>query len=659
MKNKQKFVVTFLVSCCCLAAMAQNTAIRSAIDARRQQFGLTGNDSYVQGRECIRMDSSYYVGWFMEGAYKLDRSADYIGYKNAIHALRKAFLLINAENESTFRNLFSSQAFYTQKSVLFGDLITIASNLKDAYGNTEQPDSVMWVLNKIQSYNFQKDFFGVHYQKAWTIHRYRYANKKQYDFLGSSVAENEKLALQNCYDGFAHIQANQFENSSWFGEYGAQNDRLLISHYIAIMHSYMKNYDSAEYYYQQLQNGGYISWNNYGGLQAELGKFAKSAEYYARDIFGAGDKRLEEPFYYLPMLSIYAGNTKNAIDMAVEKIKTNGSTPGFGWYNISLARAYLYDGQLDSAAYCLDKAASFKEVHIGTTLTQKQYDFTVELLQLMLAQKKIDQEKFFNPSWWRSPSALWGMSKLQLQKMSIEYVLANMLMTDPERPRLIYDLFCSEGTTTWDEAWLILNDMSPSYFVDFYDDRSKKDVRENVKRYFELFKARIQWNDGDESDAMKGLESLADKTVLDVAKEKLFLARLYEGLCKGYDEQNKKDDYTGFHNLWYDQFPQLMPFAGLPLRMQVNYAGLEDDAVVKAVKDELEDCAIDWVSKDAPTANISFEKKSNRYQVSVSTSNAKGEKRLSNSSIVFSKAAGTGKAIALRLFNVGGAAVLN
>jgi len=61
--------------------------------------------------------------------------------------------------------------------------------------------------------------------------------------------------------------------------------------------------------------------------------------------------------------------------MAQQIITESGSTPGFGWYNIALARGYLYDGQLDSCEAALDKAANFKELHIGTTLTQTQYDF--------------------------------------------------------------------------------------------------------------------------------------------------------------------------------------------------------------------------------------------------------------------------------------------
>jgi hypothetical protein len=74
------------------------------------------------------------------------------------------------------------------------------------------------------------------------------------------------------------------------------------------------------------------------------------------------ERALREPYYYLPELYIYAGRTKDAIKMCNNIISASGSTPGFGWYNIALARSYLYDAQLDSAEAALNKAANFKEL---------------------------------------------------------------------------------------------------------------------------------------------------------------------------------------------------------------------------------------------------------------------------------------------------------
>ena len=93
-------------------------------------------------------------------------------------------------------------------------------------------------------------------------------------------------------------------------------------------------------------------------------------------------------------------------------INTNGSTPGFGWYNIALARSYLYNGQLDSCEKAITKAAQFKELHIGTTLGQSQYDFAVNVIKLMLAKNKIARIKFLNSGWWYSLNDLSAISAL-------------------------------------------------------------------------------------------------------------------------------------------------------------------------------------------------------------------------------------------------------
>ena len=130
-------------------------------------------------------------------------------------------------------------------------------------------------------------------------------------------------------------------------------------------------------------------------MQHELGNFAIANDYFNKDRFRFFQKTLREPYYYLPMLDVYAGRTKEAISTSKEAIDFAGSTPGFGWYNIALGRSYLYDGQLDSAEFAINKAANFKEIHIGTTLTQSQYDFTVNLLKLQLVEKKTGHGKIF------------------------------------------------------------------------------------------------------------------------------------------------------------------------------------------------------------------------------------------------------------------------
>src|SRR3954462_6558994 len=280
------------------------------------------------------------------------------------------------------------------------DFLQITNSLKECYDNIEMPDSVMWVLNSFLSYNFPKDHLGANTTKAWTYHRNRFFSSDKFSFLKNSVEENEKAAFDYCYYALDQIEANKAKNDQWFGPGQSEPDKMSVYHYLALLHCYNKNYDSSEYYYQRLAQAGAVSWNNYGNEKHELGEFAVALEYLERDKYKYQQKMLKEPFYFVPMLDVYSGRTKDAMAMCKEAIVNSGSTPGFGWYNIALSRSYLYDGQLDSAEYTLQKAADFKEIHIGTTLTQSQYDFTINLLKLQLAERKIALIKFVNKGWW-------------------------------------------------------------------------------------------------------------------------------------------------------------------------------------------------------------------------------------------------------------------
>ncbi len=633
-----------------------NSSARYEINAKRIGVNPTDKDALPRSREFLRLDSTYYVGWMYEGAYKYSRSADYLGYKNAILPLHKALVLLNKDYGATLRNMYSSIAFFSENLVRYQDYILIANQLKDCYDNIELPDSVMSLLNQVEQYHFQRDFFGIDFQRAWEYHRNRFFTSDKYPFLKNSVAENEKAAFESCYHGFAFIEGNKALNYNFFGPSQALTDRLYIYHYLALLHCYNKNYDSSEYYYQQLAQYGPVSWNNYGGMQSEIGKFAIAKEYFSKDEFASGTN-LDEPFYYIPELNVYAGKPKEAIDMCRDRITQSGSTPGFGWYNIALARGYLYDGQLDSAAAALDKAASFKELHIGTTLTQSQYDFTINLLKVQWIDKSIAEVKFLNKGWWYSLTGLYKIASLKLQKIMQEYVVVNQLAYDPDRTRLVYDLFCAESTTTWDEAWYLLKDFSPKYFKEKYTTYQRTDNRENIQRYFKLFEAKFEWEDGDERDARTSFDWILKTTLLDTANEKLFLGRLYEGLGKAYKGEND-DSYNAYCNSVLSVYPQLLPYSGLSLSMQLSVSG-EDDNVTSQVIKDIRRCNVHFTGNtaSAPAASVSFVKKGEKYEALINVKDENGKPLVTNERLIFKNADGVGAELALRFFGKGGGIV--
>ncbi|RXK87188.1 hypothetical protein [Filimonas effusa] len=636
-----------------------NAAARYEIDAKRMGVKPTDDDALPRSREFIRLDSTYYVGWMYEGIYKWDRSADYLGYKNAIPALQKALQLLEKDYGTTMQNLYSSMGYFTQHVNRYEDFFTIFQALSGCYDNLEMPDRVMQLMDKVNRYQFKKDYFGVYGHRAWTYHRNRFLTSANFPFLKNSVQENEQKALACCYDGLAFIESNKAQNDQWFGPYQSENDKLQIYHYLAMLHCYNKNYDSSEYYYMYMASRGAVSWNNFGSMQLETGQFTAAISYYERDLFKSYDRILHEPYYYLPFLHVLGNRTKEAIKMAQEIIQQNGSTPGFGWYNIALARGYLYDGQLDSCEFALNKAANFREIHIGTTLTQNQYNFSVNLLRVQLLDRKMSQIKFFDKGWWYAPNALYKLSAYKIEKMMAEYVVVNELAFNPERTRIVYDLFCSEATTSFDEAWYLLKDFSPAFFRKMYERYLQQDSRTNVQRYFFLFAAKFKWEQGNRQAAKDDFERLAQVNLPDGHNEKLLLGRLYESLALATGK-GEGQHYSNYRNALFATYPQLVPFSDVRIKMHLSTSGT-DDAVTRAVISGLKNCSVDWSSSGPgiPEARIQFSQKGNRYQATIQVITASGNVLVDNGRLLFRKAEGTGQELALRLFGKGGALEFN
>jgi len=636
-----------------------NQAARYEIDAERMDAQLTDDDALVKGKAFQKLDSTYYVGYLYEGYFKYNHSADYLGYKNAIPTLEKARELIEKQYNPQFKRLFTSLEYLTRYYDRFQDYYTICNALKECYDNIEMPDSVMSLLNHLASYNFKKDFFGIYYHRAWTYHRNRIFTSATHPFLKNSVKENEQMAFKYCYDGLNFIRNNQRINDEWFGPDQALADQLQIYHYLALLHCYNKNYDSCFHYYQILAKYGMISWNNYAGFQAEIGNFKNAQEFFQRDlsISYSGENVLKEPYYYLPELYVYAGRSKDAITMCNQIIQQNGSRPGFGWYNLALCRSFIYDAQLDSARYALNKAAEFKELHIGTTLTQEQYEFTINLLRVNLLDHEIEELKFLNKGWWYSPTSLYRLGKLKARKLMAAYNVCINLAYNPDRFRMVYDLFCSEATTTFDEGWYLMKDFSPKYFAQKYHDYQKTDKRNNIQRYYKLFEAKFDIQGGQYSKARTILENLIQTTKLDTQNEKLFLGRLYEAIAKVYDKAENKGNRDFYNNMLYVTYPQLVPFSGLKMKFNLRISGTSDHNT-RTILEDLKDLNIHWTyNQQVPTVTLSFQKRGEKYQATIHVTAADGKVIVDHSGLIFQRPEGVAGELGLRIFKKGGGLV--
>lgn len=635
----------------------KNEAARYEIDTKRRGIELTDDAALLRGKEFERLDSTYYVGYLLEGYYKYNHSADYLGYKNAIPILLKAKELMEKDFNPMLKNMFSNLDYLTQNYNRFQDYYSICNALKECYDNIEMPDSVMSLLNHIATYHFKKDFFGIYYHRAWTYHRNRIFTSAKYSFLKNSVGANERMAFKYCYEGLAFIKENEKENDEWFGQNQALADDLQIYHYLALLHCYNKNYDSSFYYYNILAQYGLISWNNYAGFQTEIGNFSNAQTFFKRDlsISYSGENVLKEPYYYLPELYIYAGRTEDAISLSNRIIQQNGSRPGFGWYNIALSRSYMYNDQLDSAENALDKAADFKELHIGTTLTQEQYEFTINLLRVNLLDRRIEELKFLHTNWWYSPTTLFKMAKLKWQKLMAEYNTCIELAYNPDRSRMVYDLFCSESTTTFDEAWYLMKDFNPKFFAKKYHNYQTTDKRENIQRYFKLFEAKFNYEDGRYKIAEQELENILSNTKLDSENEKLFLGRLYEAASRVYKISRNQYSRSFYNNLLLETYPQLIPFSNIRIPMRLETSGV-DDETTEEIKRQLSHVNIDWTDKEkTPLVSIYFERRGDKYQATINVKSNTNIQVVSNRKLVFSSANNNvGNEIALRIFGKGG-----
>lgn len=634
---------------------------RYEIDAKRYGVDVRSEEALPRAKEFVRLDSTYYVGWLLEGMYKYERSADAIGFKNAIIPLRKSYDLIINEYDDVFHQMFSDYEFLNRNITRFHDLMIIVDALVASYDNVDLPDSSVQILDDIKKYNFKVDnledyAFGQYFHRAWLFHRNRFYTGKKYNFLKDNIAANQKAAYDISYEGLHYTEANKAIADEWFGESINLIDKLRLYHNLAIIHSYNKRYDSSVHYYSQLNEYGVMSDNNYASLQLELANFADANHYYNIAIEDAEDYSLQEPFYFLPQLYVFSGKIDEAIKMDKEIITNRGSTPGFGWYNIALARSYLYDGQLDSCGLTLNKAINFDEVHIGTTLTQSQYEFTINLLRLQLIEKRIEQIKFQNKGWWYSLKTLWRVFSINIEKWITIYNTASQLAKNPEKDRMVYDLFCSEATSSYDENWHLLKYFSSSYFEKKYKNYQRNDQRQNANRYFQLFEAKFQLRGGKTKRARESFDKIISNVAVDTTYEKLYMGRLYEGAILSNNVFAEK--YEIYSNSLYSVYPELIPFSGIEISMKLNVHGTDNENIRNVVKG-IRKGNVNWSEKDnIPRADVFFEQRGNKYRAIINTYNAEGKPVVVDENLFFTNSYNAGSEILMRIFGKGGAEVI-
>jgi tetratricopeptide (TPR) repeat protein len=427
-----------------------------------------------------------------------------------------------------------------------------------------------------------------------------------------------------------------------------------VYHYKNILYSYAFNIDSAAYYFDLMRQAGRLPHNNYANFRGICGDFKTAEEEYKlASEQDAGDKRLQEWAYFSSIIDIYKGKPKAGAGLADAMIKSAGSTPGYGWYNIARARCLLYDGQVAEAQKYADRAAEFKEVHIGTTLGQSHYDFSIQLLKLINKVQSWQMDRFEHSNWWYNPAVLYSMAGKQAEKYLQQFLIINQFAQNPERERVIYKLFSTESTVSWDEIWYLVHDFSNQYFIDRFQKEAQTDNRAYIRKYFELFVARLKMQQGKYAEAKPMLDKILVDPNTDAAYEKLFTARVYQAQAECAKAQHNEAAQNDWLYRMYILYPQLVPYTDMPMNMNLHISGDVDAAAEK----RLRDCNIRWVTNSsvpAAEAYVIFTKNGTKKDITYYVLDRRGNYIVQKQSFAWQKADEAGTALAYRLFNIGG-----
>lgn len=644
-----------------VAAQAQpvehtkNAALRYEIDAKRMASDMFSDDALPRSREFKRIDSTYFVGWMYEGAYKHEHAADYLGYRNAAVPLEKALRLMERDYRKQLATRTGDVATYVYVYRLQIDYTMIAYLLMDCYSSTEETQKVYDLLRRVLKWNFQRDYHMDAYNYlGWTVHRNRFYTSSKFPFLKNSIDENEKLANRYLDSGLRRININKKINATIYQPGYEQQEKLSVYHYKSMLYSYALKIDSAAYYYNQMRNSGIFPHNNYATFRSICGDFREAEKEYKEAITqDAASKRLKEWAYYTSIINLYKAQPKQGYMLMKDMIKANGSTPGFGWYNIALARCLFYDGQLTEANRYIKKAAEFKELHIGTTLGQTHYDFSIQLVKLMSLQAALERQRFENSNWWYNPKVLGKMGQVLSEKYVQQFLIINQFAMNPERDRVIYKLFSTESTVSWDEVWYLIKDFSTKFFLDRYKKEAQKDDRKYVRKYFKLFVALLQMKQENYKEARITLDEILRDPNMDAEYEKLLIARVYQAQAQCALQRKDNNAYNEWMYRLYTLYPQLVPNSGLKMSLNLHVGG-KNDAVIT---DRLKACNINWNAagnRYAPDAYVIYSGEGKTKRIEYYVMDKAGNYIVPRQSFGYSKAEGVGTALAYRLFNIGG-----
>lgn len=570
-------ILFWIIAASTLSTTAQSNlqnAKRYEIDAKRVGIGYLSRDALPRGREFKQIDSTYYVGWMYEGAYQMDHAADALGFRLAAETLQKALNLLEYDFDKKLRTRTGDAMQYIDIMTIHRDWDFIQYALYQSYSYSNQTERAWKQLRKASIINLQDELMTETYNlMAWTVHRHRGYTSKDYSFLKNSIAENEAYAHRLLDSSLQKIIRDQQLMKSFLAINYQKEREPGIWHYRAILHGYALNIPKAAACYEQLKETNYFPENNYATFNLIQGNFNEAANYYKMAKENEdNEKRLKESYYYASILDLYRNNIPQGTKELGELIQTNGSTPGFGWYQLALARLYLYNGQLHAAGNALKKAGNFQEIHMGTTLGESHYQLTLTTLRIIRWNNLIGLQHQADRYWWLKPDKLCYSILWYWQRYQDKIRWVDLIKNNRERETVLYNLFSTESTISFDDVLCCLTNISPRYFESLFNSKCKQDsLRPALAPYWHYAIAKQLISKAHWKEAEKELTiALRDINIEKNAYQKLLSARCYEALiqCK---LSLKEAVPPKFYLNWFLQYPQTIMSSNIAFPIQYEF----------------------------------------------------------------------------------------
>lgn len=615
--------VLLLISGSSFALLAQNSRNRAVIDSLRYGESYQSAEMFRRANRAQALDSTYYVGYLIEGYHYFSRAEEQTGLARAVAPLEKALALFEKEFGATLRKRYRKEDFFRGEFPSFFkqlDYMDLANRLVIVYNSLEQPDRAYQTIMRLKKKNLALDFESYHWL-SWLFFRNRIFTDEQFPFLEPTIEGNLEKALlfadsleQKHRRELGYIQ-NDFlaiidpkhDFTRYLKEAFVEGPRNVLANTRGILLGYNLQPEAAARSFMKMKNDG-VAKNVNLGYSYHANIDFRNAEKYFSQVPDEDSKSRGGHWQGYSSLFVFNGKPLEGAMKLREKRDAHGFTIGYGWDNLCLARMYLYAGQLQEARHCLDKAENFVEVHYNSSFREDQYRFMLKVLRLQLTRQSHaalefeDRNYLLSWNWWKE------LPFSAYTKYSTLYTLANDLALNREREIVYYHIFHTENIITFDELWEILRHYNRDFFRKTFSDLSRSDPRPDLKRYYDYYLALQTEDAGDAEGAYDQLSAILRDPNVDAGYERLLLGRLHEH-CARLAAENDWEPQRRFHlNELYRLYPQLIPFSGQTMTFRLQPVNTEGDEALARLLSDLKACNIGFdeeASSEWPVLEIS------------------------------------------------------